>query len=183
MVGIFLFYRSIAGADNFLGQKTGENNITVKLDGKTLKLTVEYYSLNSDKKSYLVSKSFFKNKLIELNGFESQVQSCTPQVVKINGKDAICLEGDVGAHSKNLQIITADFKPVIFYDDEGNAQNFLITDVPDYQFRDYNIDGQTDLIIDLRNYDSNPLVNEIRNYYKGENDKFLFDKKEEVTLQ
>ncbi len=125
------------------------------------------------------------NLFSKLEGFELDVTFCDQEVIKLDDKNlAICVSGFVGAHSKNLQLVSYQSSGLSFYQYiKGEIiTNNIYTDSPNFTIYDYNDDKKSDLIIDYRDYEKNPLVDITRMYYYFDADSgFVYDQLEEIN--
>lgn len=180
---IFYFYKySKIKADSDLGFLKSEKNFDLVLDEKNIKFAIKSYKNDEITTSYLFFSNVFKIKRVQLVGFEDDINLCGNPVIKLGGKDAICLVGDVGAHSQNIALVNNGISLVEILEENSNLKN-VITDSPNYFFLDYNEDSELDLIIDNRDYEKDPLVNAIRKYYRWAGSGFVFDKVEDIAVK
>lgn len=129
----------------------------------------------------LIKKTGFlsQDKSIELKGFETDVELCKKRSVNLGTKDHLCVEGVVGVHSKNIQLINSEtLVPLNFYTENAAKSLSITSDVPSISFSSAERDPI--LYIDNRNYDLDPVVNIIRSYYDYKNDGYYFDKAENL---
>ena len=179
---LIVFFGNNIKADSDLGTEIDQIFFSVKINNKKMKFSVKSYSKDSSEKKYLFYSTLFKTKRIYLSGFEDEINLCAKPVLKVIGGEAICLFGDVGAHSQNLVFVNDDFSLISIINKDIIAQN-TVTDTPNYQILDYNNDGIDDFYVDSRNYDKNPIIDMIRDYYRGEKGKFVFDRQEDVEVK
>lgn len=184
LVLVFVFtYRNYISADSNIGSEpTSSKDIEVDINGRSEKFFIEQYKSNDDYQYFLVRKNFFGSKdRIKLSGFENEVSLCEQKMIRLQSNDeAICLVGDVGVHSRNVQVIKyldGHFS-VVSFSKESTSEN-ITTDVPYFHFNEDN--GKTKLIIDQRNYDLDPLNSAIRSSYKISDKGFVFDEEENIT--
>lgn len=158
------------------------NKISVILNGKSLNFHLLTYKTNDQIEHDLVyNKNFFTKTKVKLTGFEDSVELCQNNTINLGGVfgDVICLTHDVGAHSQNLEFIrfqNNQLNPIDFIDQSGQESPNIFSDEPAIYFNDYNGDDYLDVIVLNRDYDNNPLVDSIKNYYKNDGGKFVFDK-------
>lgn len=126
----------------------------------------------------LSESNFWQVKRLRIDGFEDLAAVCSRPTFQIDSKNFLCLSGYVGAHSENVVMVELNkFVPIAFADDENIGYN-IISDAPYFVF---NTASPRKLIVDMRNYDKNPLIDSIRSYYKWNGMRFVFDKSEEIT--
>jgi|GEM_PF-1629977 len=180
-----LFKTNLISADVFVGRE-GYNHkyFDAMIDGQKDKFEIETYK-EGEKYIHTIStqKNLFEKIDFKLTGFDEDIFLCSSPVVNLgsNYGQALCFVGNVGAHSRNIQLIKYDnqkFTEIKIMEGTNQAIN-AYSDVPNFLVEDYNADGITDLIIDFRNYEQNS-VDAIRNYYRGTVSGFVFDKKENI---
>ena len=182
LVFIFTYKNYISADSNSESKLLSSKDIEVTIGGRSEKFSIDKYQNNSEYQYFLVKKNLFgsKNK-IKLSGFENELLLCEQKVIKLqNNEEAICLVGDVGAHSQNVQIIeysNGRFAVIPFLR-ESTSEN-ITTDVPLFHFDEDS--EKTKLIIDQRNYDLNPLNSAIRSFYEISDKGFVFDEEENIT--
>ena len=181
--GAFLFYkRNSIKADSNLGTFKSEKEINIVLNKKKFRFVIKSYIENGINRNYLIKGNIFKTKVMELIGFEENINSCQKPTPKLNDKEIICLVGDVGVHSQAITFVDENIS-IVKINKAGIIEKFITSDVPNYLIQDYNNDGYDDLIVDDRDYDNNPMTDVIRTYYLGSTDGFTFDKKELVEVK
>ena len=153
----------------------------VELSGQSRTIRLGFVENNGSKKALLtITDGFWRTEKIELSGFEDNIDLCEEKVINLglNSTNAICIIGDVGVHSQNIEFIKIT-------DGHPSAVQFLInqqpfdnvfSDLPRFRLVDYNTDGTQDLLVYARNYDLDPLHDAVVDYYRGENGSFVFDK-------
>lgn len=153
------------------------------LEGESYLLLIKN---NGDQKEFEISykTGFFSNKNLKLTGFEEDIKECQDQPVDL-GKTgrAICLIGDTGVHSQNIQFIrkagTGELEVIPFIRGENKTDN-LTSDLPKFIKKDFNNDGILDLAVENRNYEADPLHDAIREIYLGSAVGFIFDRAENI---
>lgn len=179
-VGVFIFRSSIS-ADSALGKPVSTKNIKITINNKSETFILEKYSSDKTSQYYIVKKDFFgKREAFLLSGFEDEIVNCDQSSGKIS--NAICLVGAVGVHSQNVQLVgfkDGHFSKISFIGN-GESSDSAVTDVPKFAFSDLNNDGNIDLMLDQRDYDTDPLTNSIRNRYYRDGTNFIFDGSENI---
>jgi len=156
-----------------------------KTEGTQLKITLSGNEYNfsvslEDKEAYLIKVSRFSRQKIKLSGFEhdSGITSCNDSFKFASNNQIICLIGDVGVHSQNLELISyknEHFTPVLFVDNSDVESENVFSDLPLVNFKDDSIE------IDNRNYDKDPLLKGVRSHYRFIDNRFIFDSSEDIT--
>lgn len=177
-VGVILasFYFGVtfikADQDVDLGQLISEKKLDLG--------TVETYKIakyrKSGQNSWIISRQ--KNraeKILPLSGFEDEVNQCERPIVNFGNVRAICLKGVVGVHSQNLEFVNIETLDSVNFKDGEEQYSSVVSDVPSFQIK------EDILFVDMRNYDSDPLREAIRLSFNFVDDKFVFDKKENIT--
>lgn len=132
------------------------------------------HTKKDDENIWLLEKrGFWKTQMIELSGFENDVEKCG-SITDLN-ENLVCLKGLVGVHSTNYVFINLDtFSLVEIVGYYAQAAS-IYSDVPlALVDRDY-------LMIDRRNYNDDPINDAIRYYFTYNGKEFVFDKKENIT--
>lgn len=130
---------------------------------------------------FRTKKYIFNKNEIEMNGFEDEVANCK-QFELFLGEEhmkTLCFTGNVGVHSQNLVLIGIDNnKPKIinFIIDQEKEPN-IFSDVPKIIFSDYDGDQIKELIVENRNYESDPINSVTKNYFRYSGSEFVFDRK------
>lgn len=182
VVILFIYNRNGTKADSDLGLLKSEKDFNVSLSGKNVNFTIKSYSQNNTSKNYLFRSNLFKVKRIELLGFEDNIGLCNKKVIKLRNVEAVCLVGDVGAHSQTISFVNSNISLVKIIEGK-NIFRYIVSDSPNYHLLDYNNDGIDDLIVDNRNYNENPLVDIVRKYYSGSDNGFVFDREEDLEVK
>lgn len=150
-------------------------------DGRKENLLVTSYGKGSSHSVYISARDsllHYREKL--LVGFEEDLAFCPMKILDIGGEKAVCVFGEVGAHSQNIQIIKwRNFEAVNFVTQDGKVVSNMLTDVPDFDFN-YAKTDKLKIYVDNRDYDSDPLVDIIRTYYYLGNSTFHFDGSEHI---
>ena len=173
-------YKNSLSADSNIGEFISTKKIEAKINGKQETLSIEKYQKGDDYQYLLTKKHFLgQKKQIELSGFEDDISVCD----KESGMtDTICLAGNVGVHSQNIELIEyieGRFSKLSFFDQSGVQNDNVYSDVPYYNFEK---NGENIfLVVDQRNYDTDPLISSIRYRYKKANTGFIFDATENIT--
>ena len=180
-----LFKSNLISADVFVGKEGySRKYFDATIDGQNAKFEIETHK-EGDKYIHTLyaRKNLLEKADFKLTGFDEDIFLCSSPVVGLgsNYGQALCFVGNVGAHSRNIQLIKYDgqkFSETKIM--EGTSQNVNIySDVPNFLVEDYNTDGITDLIVDFRNYEKDS-IDAIRNYFRGTVSGFVFDKKENI---
>lgn len=134
----------------------------------------------------IIRRYWLFQRALTLTGFEEEANLCADhQIDFAHDAKTICLIGEVGVHSMNLQIIqltatglkAASFTPAI----EAKSNN-ITSDLPFFSFQDIDNDSIIDLVVYNRDYDSDPLKYAFKSYYLGdENGNYHFDSKEKIA--
>ncbi len=177
MVKSNYFLADTANNDNNtqLDLVSGDGSKTAFILKKTNgKFRLEYQGLFNFKKSY------------PLSNFRENANFCPVSIFSPSTAqaDLICVTGDAGVHSQQIEIFRYEGKgisPLQFTDNSNVKTDTLVSDAPKFQLSDYNNDGKVDVISENRNYDKNPVMDVVRYYYKYESSKFVFDKQEKVS--
>lgn len=142
-------------------------------------MTIESYRNKTDTYNIVFYKNgLFGSKKFELSGFEDDIRVCQTSIYEISSEyTALCLTGDVGAHSQNTQFLIYKDGNIQSLDFETDAMDWpnITSDLPRVRIMDYNEDGALDILADQRDYDKNPLKDYIRLYYRYDDGKFVFD--------
>jgi len=179
------FRNSISADSNSLGRPVNSKILTVTIDGKKTSFTLSKYK-STDGFDFVLSKKSFigKEESIKLSGFEEDLSLCQESFIRLSDNaTGICLAGDAGVHSQNIQLIKYSndkFSNVEIKNNNESDVNFY-SDVPNFYFEDRNKDGLLDLVVDARNYDADPITEAIRSYYLNSSSGFVFDGKENIA--
>lgn len=185
IIAAAVFENSISADSNDLGKLIGKKNLTINIENKKTSFTLLKYQNGDSVKFMLEKRTLLGNSpSIALSGFEEDPAFCADKTIKMSDKsEAICLVGDAGVHSRNIQIIK--YSNNVFADvkifDGSELINNISSDVPNFSFADRNNDGLADLVVDERDYDTDPVANAIRSYYINTSSGFVFDEKENIT--
>lgn len=159
-------------------------NISLIIENKKVSFALNRYNNNGKIEYALSTKKIIGQKSsVKLAGFESTVSLCKDNPIKLQKGYAICLIGNVGAHSQNLELVQyfdhnlTDIKVT----NGDSIESNVVSDVPSFSFTDKNNDSFLDLIADQRDYDTDPLNNSIRSNYLSSESGFVFDGKENIT--
>ncbi len=153
-------------------------------DGKTEKIYLSVYQKNNEKSSYIVVKDTVGRKREKkLSGFEEDLVICPKQVETQNSAEIICLFGEVGVHSQNIQFLKYDdFSFVQFVDQDGIFRDNISCDVPYFDY-DVNSTNNLEIYFDNRNYDKDPIVDINRIHYYFNNDVFIYKSSEQLSQE
>lgn len=177
---VFLF-RARIFADTILGEPSFENSADVDInsDGKAEKLSLKIYQTGITYESFLVVDNFWGPRSLELNGFENEVNFCQEKTYDFSGQRLLCLVGDVGAHSRNIQFIAwknGSLQAVNFEEDRKVTAN-LISDQPNFQI----FAAENKVTSDMRNYELDPMSNITRKTYSFNSGVFTFSGAEDIV--
>lgn len=162
-----------------------EQKIMTTINGKPEEVALQTYQLtNNSYQSYLIAKHFLTNEVLKLNGFEKNVSLCPKNLFSnIELKNQLCLIGEVGVHSENLEIIdySNNKLKITTFKINNRSQESIASDVPMFKFFDYNNDNLADLIVYQRDYENDPLVDSVEYYYYGTKNNFVFDTDKNIS--
>ncbi|TSC94323.1 MAG: hypothetical protein Athens101428_366 [Candidatus Berkelbacteria bacterium Athens1014_28] len=123
-----------------------------------------------------VKKNFYSYCYISLSGFE---QSAVVNQLSIGHDQLKIIEvsGYVGAHSENRQYFYLDSNlcpKAITFEKEGELSYNIFSDEPNFILQDD--DGLINLIVEFRNWDTDPISETIRDryFFESEKQKFIF---------
>lgn len=178
--GIFADYFSDRG--ELVDQLVYEYDLDGAGDNETI-LVSKYRQEDREYDYYLEIKGR-SDLALKLEGFENDITFCEKEVLQIDTDNtAICVNGFVGVHSKNMQMIRYHQSKIEFFNfiKGDNQSNHIFSDSPSFEFRDYNNNQRLDLIVDLRDYDNNPLYDVDRMYYYFDTDfGFVYEMTEKI---
>lgn len=177
-VGVILvsFYFGItfirADQKTDLGQLITEKTIDL---GMSEVYKIGQYQKNGQD-SWVISRENNKaKKTLSLSGFEDEVNQCKKPLFTIGATKIICLKGNVGVHSQNLELVNLETLEPIKFQDGEESYSGVISDVPNFQLE------KTTFFVDMRNYDNDPLMTAIRLSFNFSEGRFTFDKKGNIT--
>lgn len=191
IVGSFIFikYRGVSASERTArGKVSWQTKLAEDIngDGKVEEIYLTSYNNGNTKSSVISARvNLFQSREKDLAGFEEDLAFCpNKKYFKMaDGDTALCLFGEVGVHSENIQIIRLrDFLTVEFIDARGNHRQNMTSDVP---YFDFNFAGLENfkIFFDNRDYDKNPLVDSIRTGYYLDNNAFRYNGSENLTLE
>lgn len=174
---------------NLIGADTANNgakdlSAKLSLPEGTVTLTAKKQDRGSSFK--ITRHLWLLQRSLGLTGFEEEVNLCTDHQIDfpLNTK-SVCLAGEVGAHSMNLQIIqltTTGLKAVSFSPATGSGSPNIASDLPFFSFKDINNDNILDLAVYNRDYDTDPLRYAFKSYYLGDREgSYHFDSTERIA--
>lgn len=163
--GVFIF-RSRIFASDIGGGDQQTLDLGSNLGSKTVRITI-----NGNEGKLEISKNLFSSCRIGITGFQNEAK--IRGTIKLGTSlKAIEITGPAGAHAENRQFFITDEqycpKPLTFAKN-GNINYNIYSDEPGFLQQDFNSDGATDLAVEYRNYDLNPILD-------GTRDIYLFDK-------
>lgn len=158
-------------------------NKDINNDRNNEKITLTVYEQDSKYRSFLsILSNHFKKSEIELTGFEEDLTFCPTTFIEHNSTGLIvCLFGEVGVHSENIQFVnlnTLNFISII--NNSGESLKNISCDLPYFNLVEK--EGMEQFYLDNRNYDKNPLVDIIRSYYYLDNGVFRYLKTEQISV-
>ncbi len=141
-------------------------NWDIDFDGKEEYLELASYKKDDVHISYLITKKgFMSYKNIELSGFEEDLAFCPlPSFSDASSNYYLCIFGEVGAHSQNIQILQWPGLTSVNFEKGGVVSPNMISDLPNFDF-DYSNREKTAMFFDYRNYNLDPLKDVIREHY------------------
>lgn len=183
-VAIFLSLDiSLIGADSKNGS---QKDLSTELGLSSGSVTLESETTEV-KTNFKIARHFWVlERPLNLTGFEDEVSTCSDHKIDFpaNSK-SVCLAGEVGVHSMNLQIIrltATGLKAVSFKSESGSISLNISADLPYFSFKDINNDGTPDIAAYNRDYDSDPLKYAIKSYYLGDKaENYYFDSTERIA--
>ena len=142
--------------------------------------------ITTNDKSVLHYKRYnFFDTEINLSEFDSGAQFC-PDSIYASPKIAnslVCVIGEAGVHSQKIELfdyLNGKLNKMMFTDKLIKSDT-LDSDVPKFSIVDYNNDKLLDVTADFRDYDTDPLKQGIRYFYKNDQNSFIYDKQEKVS--
>jgi hypothetical protein len=112
-------------------------------------------------------------KSIKLSGFETDIKLL--KIESIGNEDYLFVSGPVGVHSENLDVFKADRQnlSLITFEKDGQSDLSLSSDWPQF-----NISSRETLDIEAiyRDYDKDPLLDQITENYSLQSNRFVFNK-------
>jgi len=127
-----------------------------------------------------ISKSWFLAQSVSLSGFQDEVKFCDPVSYNFSDDNLLCLIGNVGAHSQNIQFVAYKDRKidvVKFKTESGETAN-MVSDEPNFA-----INHDLNLIhVDNRNYELDPLSDALRTTYRYRNGVFTFVETSDIVL-
>lgn len=194
-VFLIVFFVAVSGVVIFLVYKNGiladeQKAHGEEIDRKFLRenslgnFELVTYKLDNKLSFYLqTERSLFSVSEVKLSGFEKDINFCNASILNFSSEvSAVCVYGDVGVHSRNIQLIrfsSEDLKPIPFIKADKSSNN-VFSDTPDFGFIDKDSTGRSGFFIDNRNYAKNPVVDNIRSYYYFSNMALVFDRDKEI---
>ena len=175
VTAVYLYGRISADEDNPNGTLTTLETIKVDFygDGREETVELEKYQSRGVSTFYIkVDKPVIGFELKKLSGFEDDVKFCPQQMINASGSQKlICLFGDVGVHSQNIQLISYEsgIKIIPFVDGERSLLS-VYTDAPKFDIKNAASERAAAVCLFDRDYDKDPLIDtiEICYYFSGE---------------
>jgi len=164
LFGSYFLYRNYVGADINVGE-SGDRQL---LDfGEKIGRKYVFLRLENKKGEIIIKKSATEYCNYPLSGFESSVK--IDGILNAgSGLKLIEISGPVGVHSRSKQFFYLNNnscpEPVPFVKDKVLVYN-IYSDQPNFKISDFNDDGFVDVAAEYRNYDLNPLVDGVREFY------------------
>ncbi len=152
-------------------------------DGKKEKVYLSVYKNKISKRAFIsVYENMFSKRETELSGFEEDLVFCPQKIFEDNKKGIICIFGEVGVHSENIQFINfGNLIPISFLDSNSGIKINITSDTPNFDLE--MINENISLYVDNRNYDKDPLVDVIRTRYYLDGDRFQYQNLEEIEQE
>lgn len=177
-IGLVIFTVSLIGilavilVNNISADSQLSRNVALDLDQDGRNEEIALSTTDDGKDSISISKSFFSRRTAELSGFEDDIRFCEEPLYDFSGVAYLCLIGEVGAHSQNIQFLRYQKDKIAFlaFKSDGLVATNITSDVPQFII-DRN---EESLFVDNRNYELNPVVNAVRAKYNFENEMFTF---------
>lgn len=178
LVFSFFFARNFVGADTVSGNVLQTVDLSSEVNLRADSLILESFGQDLGYVHRLTYKNgLFGRSYLNLSGFETEAMPCHSRGIQfsLNSK-SICLTGNVGVHSMNLQIITVSSKLApVKYEMDGILRENVTSDLPLFKFVDDGVEVYN------RDYDSDPLTKAIKDtYLRNSSGNFVFDKKEHI---
>ncbi|OQB05714.1 MAG: hypothetical protein BWY19_00847 [bacterium ADurb.Bin212] len=153
-------------------------------DGTKEKLVLRSYQQDNRFSNYIsLEKGLFYKREKELVGFEDDLVFCPQKSFENRSENIICVFGEVGVHSENIQFLDFDnFNYIKFIDEDGRRRDNITFDAPYFNFETDPDKGDV-VYFDSRNYEADPLVDIIRSYYYLDNTVFKFLHKEFISTE
>ncbi len=168
----------------FRGKLIRQNFIDRDLnnDGKFEKIYLSIYQKDNIKKSYIsIRDGIGKKREKMLSGFEDDLVICPNGIKPQNEENLICIFGEVGVHSQNIQFLRyRDLSTVNFIEKDGSIRKSMTCDVP---YFDIKTDNNLEIYFDNRNYEKDPLVDINRIHYYFNNDSFIYKNIEQLSQE
>ncbi len=180
-VGAFLYKAKIFASD-IEGGDQQIINLGSGLESRTVRTKV-----SNNKGNIEVEKSIFSNCSYDLSGFQDEAK-IRGTISVGGGKKLVEIVGVAGAHTENRQYFSVDNnycpKPIAFVKN-GTINYNIYSDEPSFLLQDFNADNVTDLAVEYRNYDLNPIVDGVRDTYIFDSigNKFDFSRTENFQYQ
>jgi len=174
---------SLIGADTV---KSGGKDLSSELglSKGTVVLTKEK---TQDGQVFTITRqNWLIKRTLDLIGFEEEANPCADHQIDFpQNSSSVCLVGEVGAHSMNLQIIRLaglGLRAASFVTKDGLVNQNIASDLPFFSFTDKNGDNLIDLIVYNRDYDSDPLQYAFKSYYLCDREgNYHFDSEERIA--
>jgi len=184
----YLKYRHVSASEaEARGEIVWQTKINedINNDGKSELIYLTSYNSGQSKSSYISTRlNIFRQREQKLIGFEEDLAFCPHRFFKLaDGSVALCVFGEVGVHSQNVQILRwSDFSTLNFIDEDGNTNYNMISDSPYFDFN-YAQTDKLKIFFDNRDYDKDPLVDNVRIYYYLDKDVFRYDGVERIYAE
>lgn len=152
-------------------------------DGSDEQLTI---NVTKEAEKYTFNLEIFKGKKtlgnLELSGFESNISFCSDPVIIIDSVKTICVQGFVGVHAENIQLIKySSGLSLLRFNQDGRLLDNIITDAPNFSF-EKELDKINGIYLDNRNYTKDPVVDIIRSHYYLSDGVLVFRNNEELKM-
>lgn len=168
-------------AKNYYDQIKISNDING--DGKDEQLSINVLK-EADKYKFNLEILKGKNSLanLELSGFESNISFCPDPVLNINSVKTICIQGFVGVHAENIQLIKyTNALSLLRFSQDGRLLDNIVTDAPNFNFEKESSEIRG-IYLDNRNYAKDPVVDIIRSHYYLSDGELVFKNNEELKM-
>jgi len=159
---------------------TKKEDIFLALGNQDKKFSIEIYAEGLTRNAYFIGKTLFSKNKLKLSGFERDIKIYSQGTENIGERYFVCLYGDVGVHSQNIEIVAIEkdrLKPVKIKSKEDNSEN-IVSDYPGFSFKKE--EDNLILTVDQRDYDKDPTLFSKREKYIYNGELFIFDSEVEI---
>lgn len=152
---------------------TDTYQLPLESTGKTAKLTLTAKELAANQINFYLKIEHWweKEPEVKLSGFEKQAS--LNDHLPFNKNDYLAIIGEVGAHSKNLQIVKAsnDLLTIMPFQKNGERVESISSDLPLFE---YSKSQNLDITVYFRDYEKDPLVDYNADIYRLDGDVFSY---------